>query len=66
MNTTDGIENNDIYRILSKIFLDKDSETIKTMAISILLEIDYDNYINNIDVDDDSDDIIHYLFIEDD
>ena len=65
MNTTDGIENTDIYRKLSKIFTDKDRKTKKNMAIGILLEINYDYYINNFDVDDDNNDLIHYLFIED-
>ncbi len=65
MNTRDKIENTDIYRKCLLIFNNNDIETIKLIAIDIILEADYENYINNIDVDDDYEEITEDFFIDD-
>ena len=58
-----AIEGTDLFKKISSIFKDESIEFIKRIANEIILEIDYDNYMKNIDIDDD-DMNTHYDFID--
>ena len=62
MNT---IENTDIYKKVALLFKDESKEFIKRITNEIIEEIDYDYFINNIDIDEEDDIKIHYNFIDD-
>ena len=63
MNT---IENTDIYKKLTLIFKDESIEFIKRITNEIIEEMNYDYFINNVDIDEEDDNKIHYNFIDDD
>ena len=62
MNT---IENTDIYKKVALLFKDESKEFIKRITNEIIEEIDYEYFINNIDIDEEDDIKIHYNFIDD-
>ena len=69
MDIDSYIESTDIYKKCLLIFKDKDIKEIKTYVFKLLLELEeeYENNINNSEVDDEKDDINkHYDFIDED
>ncbi len=62
MNT---IENTEIYKKVTLLFKDESKEFIKRITNEIFEEMNYDYFINNVDIDDEDDIKIHYNFIDD-